>query len=346
MSVILDALRRARRGQEAHPGRPLAARRPNTTTRLPTGLGLGATPHVVARPTRTRWVAMAALIVVVLGGWAAVQVARRLGASDTSPTRTPVSTQARTPAKPPAAAPVAPKPTSPIVSKPTEPPTAPVIESATSTRAVTPAPVPPARIVDSATSSRQHFEQAVKHHIAGKLDDAAKEYLAAIAQDDRDVEARNNLGLLYRARGESAAAIEQFRRALAVDPRYAAARNHLAVLLIDAGRFVEARRELNQGLALDPRSVDLAVNLALVEKGERHDDRAMELLLTAVGDRPGHAAAQYNLALLYDERRSYALAYDHYTDFLATAGPEYSTAIPNVRRRVQALATLLDATTN
>jgi hypothetical protein len=70
----------------------------------------------------------------------------------------------------------------------------------------------------------------------------------------------------------------------------------------------------------------------------------MELLLRAVGDRPAHAAAHYNLALLYDERRSFALAYDHYTDFLAYAGPEYRAAIPDVRKRVQALATLLDTT--
>ena len=189
------------------------------------------------------------------------------------------------------------------------------------------------------------FEQGVKDHTAGNLDEAAKHYLAAIADNDRHLEARNNLGLLYRSRGETAPAIEQFRRALAIDPRCVTARNHLAVLLIDAGRFADARRAVDEGLALDPRNVDLLVNLALVEKGERHDERAIELLLRAVGDRPAHAAAHYNLAVLYDERRSFALAYDHYIDFLAYAGPEYRTTIPDVRRRVQTLATLLDATT-
>jgi tetratricopeptide (TPR) repeat protein len=190
------------------------------------------------------------------------------------------------------------------------------------------------------------FERAIKYQTAGNVDEAAKYYLAAIAQNDRHVEARNNLGLLYRSRGETALAIEQFRRALAIDPRYVTARNHLAVLLIDAGRVADARRELDEGLSLDPRNVDLLVNLALVEEAERHDDRAMELLLRAIGDRPGHAAAHYNLALLYDERRSFALAYDHYIDFLAYAGPEYRGAVAEVRRRVQALASLVDATAN
>lgn len=190
------------------------------------------------------------------------------------------------------------------------------------------------------------FERAVRYQTAGKLDEAAKDYLAAIAQSDGHVEARNNLGLLYRSRGETALAIEQFRRALAIDPRYVTARNHLAVLLIDAGRVADARRELDAGLSLDPRNVDLLVNLALVEKAERHDERAMELLLRALGDRPGHAAAHYNLAVLYDEQRSFALAYDHYTDFLAYAGPEYGAAVADVRRRVQVLAPLLDAPTH
>ena len=196
----------------------------------------------------------------------------------------------------------------------------------------------------SAPISAGQFEQAVRLHTAGNLDQAAKHYLAAIAQNDRHLEARNNLGLLYRSRGETALAIEQFRRALAIDSRYVTARNHLAVLFLDADRVADARRELEQGLSLDPRNADLLVNLALVERAERHDERAMELLLRAIGDRPGHAAAHYNLALLYDERRSFALAYDHYTDFLAYAGPEYSAAVGDVRRRVQALATRLDIT--
>jgi tetratricopeptide (TPR) repeat protein len=337
MSVILDALRRARRGQGAQPGRPLPTRPSHTKTRVPTGLGLDAMPLVSTGPTRTRWVAIAALMVIAIGGWAAIQMARRLNAGDTRSTA--ASPSPRPSSKPIAAAP-------PVTPRLTEPPATPAVEAAKPSPAVTPAPIPPARTADGATSSRRYFEQALKHHTAGKLDEAAKEYLAAIAEDDRDVEARNNLGLLYRARGQTAPAIEQFRRALAIDPRYIAARNHLAVLLIDAGRFAEARRELDEGLAIDPRSVDLLVNLALVEKGERHDDRAMALLLTAVGDRPAHAAAHYNLALLYDERRSYALAYEHYTDFLANAGPEYGVAITDVRRRVQALAPLIDTAAN
>jgi Flp pilus assembly protein TadD len=336
MSVILDALRRARRGTDAPSGRSLP--RGHSTAKLPAGLGLGTTLPVTTRPARTRWLAIAALFVLAFGVWAAVQVASRLGVPEGfAPAATRTAT-ARTPTTP--AAPIA--PAAPIVPPAaTAPAASQAAASAGSIPTAAPAPAPrrqPAR------ADAGQFEQGVKYQTAGNLDEAAKHYLAAIAQNDRHVEARNNLGLLYRSRGETALAIEQFRRALTIDPRYVTARNHLAVLLLDAGRVADARRELDEGLSLDPRNVDLLVNLALVEKAERHDERAMELLLRAIGDRPGHAAAHYNLALLYDERRSFALAYDHYTDFLAYAGPEYSAAVADVRRRVQALATLLDTT--
>lgn len=341
MSVILDALRRARRGQDVRPGRPLPTRALHATARLPAGLGLGTTPPVSTRPTRTRSVAIAAMLVIALGAWAALQVASRVGVPDgrPAPPTNPVAT-----ARPPAApAPVSPRATTPAPAPQPVAPADPIPSASLGTAASPPTPRP--RSAAAAPVTVNQFEQGVKDHTAGNLDEAAKHYLAAIADNDRHLEARNNLGLLYRSRGETAPAIEQFRRALAIDPRYVTARNHLAVLLIDAGRFADARRAVDEGLALDPRNVDLLVNLALVEKGERHDERAMELLLRAVGDRPAHAAAHYNLAVLYDERHSFALAYDHYIDFLAYAGSEYRTTIPDVRRRVQTLATLLDATT-
>jgi Tfp pilus assembly protein PilF len=339
MSVILDALRRARRGPDAPSGRAVMMRG-HATTRLPTGLGLASTPPVAPRTARSRWFAIAAVIVIALGVWAAVQVAWRVGVTPGAPSPTPTRTTA---ARPPATAPA---PAAPIVPPAIPQPSMP--QPASAGTIPTPGTTPTARRQSAGATpiAGGHFERAVRYQTAGKLDEAAKDYLAAIAENDRHVEARNNLGLLYRSRGETTLAIEQFRRALAIDPRYVTARNHLAVLLIDAGRVADARRELDAGLSLDPRNVDLLVNLALVEKAERHDERAMELLLRALGDRPGHAAAHYNLAVLYDEQRSFALAYDHYTDFLAYAGPEYGAAVADVRRRVEALAQLLDANTH
>jgi tetratricopeptide (TPR) repeat protein len=164
-----------------------------------------------------------------------------------------------------------------------------------------------------------------------------KQYLAVLAADAFNVEARNNLGLLYHSRGLTTEAVDQLRFAIAVNPQYARARSNLAVVLTSAGRLAEARAELRAAMAIEPRNVDLLVNLALVEKAERRRDAALELLVKAIGIQPTHGIAHYNAAVLYEEQNSIALAYDHYTDFLKYAGPEHSALLYEVQRRLLVL---------
>jgi tetratricopeptide (TPR) repeat protein len=110
------------------------------------------------------------------------------------------------------------------------------------------------------------------------------------------------------------------------------------VALTDAGRYAEARAELRTALAAEPRNVDLLVNMALVDKADRLPDAAIEQLLRALAVQSNHAVAHYNLAVLYDEKRSLALAYDHYSAFLKYAGAEHGARLADVQRRVQAIA--------
>jgi len=165
-----------------------------------------------------------------------------------------------------------------------------------------------------------------------------------LAENDFNVEARNNLALLYHGRGMTSEAIDQFHRAIQINPRYTKARSNLAVVLTGAGRLAEARAELRAALDIEPRSADLLVNMALVEKADQHAEQAVELLIRALGVSPGHAAAHYNLAVLYEERDSLALAFDHYTAFLKYAGPEHGTLLADVQRRVRAIEPRLHAT--
>jgi Flp pilus assembly protein TadD len=327
VSVIIDALRRARRRSEessAVPTRLSVAPRGD----VPSGLGLTPTP-VTPRSGRGAWLLVGVVVAISIAGWLAFGRSRAIdsarSSAPTSPQRPPGG-----PSVPPGATTRAtPAPGTEADAAGEVLPTAP--ESQRELSAATNRPVVPRR--------ETHFSSAVRLHNSGKLDEAATEYLAAIAENDRHVEARSNLGLLYRARGQTTQAVEQFRRALAIDARYVKARNHLAVMLIDSGRLMEARDEIAAGFAVDPRNTDLLVNLALVERAEQHADRAIELLLRAIGDRPTHAAAHYNLGLLYDERNAATLAYTHYVEFLTYSGPEYGgTVVDEVRRRAETLA--------
>ena len=99
-------------------------------------------------------------------------------------------------------------------------------------------------------------------------------------------------------------------------------------------------------LDVEPRSADLLVNMALVEKADQRAERAVELLIRALTTSPSHAAAHYNLAVLYEERDSLALAVDHYNAFLKNAGPEHGTLLTDVQRRVRAIEPRLERATN
>src|SRR5678816_1425590 len=125
-------------------------------------------------------------------------------------------------------------------------------------------------------------------------------YRAVLAADRFNVEAHNNLGLLYHRRGSPKEAIEQFRQAIAINAEYVKARNNLAVVLMEAGRLAEARAELRSAMIVEPRDPDVIVNLALVENADRHREEAIEWLVRAIGYQPAHAMAHYNVAVLYD----------------------------------------------
>ena len=108
------------------------------------------------------------------------------------------------------------------------------------------------------------------------------------------------------------------------------------------GDFTRARAELRAALDVAPRDVDVLVNMALVERRDQHLERAIELLVKAIATSPEHAGAHYNLAVLYDENDSLALAFDHYHAFLKYAGPEHASLVAAVQLRVLALESRRD----
>jgi Flp pilus assembly protein TadD len=368
MSVILDALRRSRKGtaRSVSPSPAAAARQ------VPAGLGLtgaSSAPATGLRPSRSRLLGLGALLVIALGAWAAIQVARTLITNYAPPAQSSapsVRVDPTTPVPPP----VPPPPSSVASGAPmTAPPaserdaSAPranrpprrststvVLRSAPQNNGQVPTPTTQSAVADAQRAEAQspnpaptvpapsdgvnHFELAVRYHNLGNYEEALKHYLAVLAADEFNVEARNNLGLLYHQRGLTKEAIDQFRRAIAINPRYVKARSNLAVVLMDAGRLAEARAELRAALTIEPRNADLIVNMALVEKTDQHRDQALELLVRAIGYQPTHGMAHYNVAVLYEEQSALALAYDHYTQFLKYAGPEHGELLSDVQRRL------------
>jgi Flp pilus assembly protein TadD len=366
MSVIFDALRRSRKGASTSVTPPAPAR----PLQVPAGLGLAGSssaPATGLRPARTRLLGIGVLLVIGLGVWAAIQVARSLVTNYAAPApsspfptvRSTPEAPAPTPAPVPATVPPPPSSvasgapmTSPSALEPSPPvprrtraarrPALNVAARAVQSHEPTAqSPEPKAQAPEPTTGSPiegvNHFELAVRYHNLGNFDEALKHYLAVLAADEFNVEARNNLGLLYHRRGLTREAIEQLRRAIAITPQYVKARSNLGVVLMDAGRLAEARAELRAAMTIEPRNTDLIVNMALVEKADQHRDQAIELLVRAIGYQPTHGMAHYNVAVLYEEQSALALAYNHYTEFLKYAAPEHGELLSDVQRRLLTL---------
>ncbi len=107
------------------------------------------------------------------------------------------------------------------------------------------------------------------------VDDAADAYLAAVARDDTDVWALNNLGYLYIREGRETSAIGPLARAAALAPENATFQNNLGVALERSGFAGTAAEAFRSALAADSAFEKARVNL------ERVEARGVDLDITA-----------------------------------------------------------------
>jgi tetratricopeptide (TPR) repeat protein len=208
-----------------------------------------------------------------------------------------------------------------------------------------PLPVPPPAALSGATPvaappavQQDHFELGKNAQAVGNFQGAQMHYLNAIAADDAHVGARNNLAMMYAARGMTADAVEYLRQAIRIDAGYLTARSNLAVVLMNAGRLEEAKAQLRDALEIAPRHVGILVNLALVQIKDAQRELARETLIRAVGIDPGHAEAHYNLGALYDQAGSVSKAHEHYGKYLNNASADQGERLDAVRRRMNEIA--------
>ena len=194
-------------------------------------------------------------------------------------------------------------------------------------------PAPPS----APAAARDDFQRALYYQRAGDFERSLTLYRAVLQGDELNVEAHNNLGMLYIDKGLSEDAVAEFHRALSIAPRYLRAHNNLGVTLLELGRSDAARAEFRAVLMIDPRNIDALVNLALAQRAAGEPGGARATLTRALALDPHNAAAHYNLGLQFEDSGDALPAVEHYEAFLQYAGPEYAGRAPDVRARIAAL---------
>jgi len=107
--------------------------------------------------------------------------------------------------------------------------------------------------------------------------------------------------------------IQQLIDILRENPNNAAAHNELGSLLAVKGFPNDAEREFRRAVAADPDFHPAWYNLALVRQAQGETYAALRALRRTVALKRGHAAAHFELGLLYEKRGQIEQALDHYT---------------------------------
>ncbi|MDQ3135690.1 MAG: tetratricopeptide repeat protein, partial [Acidobacteriota bacterium] len=127
-----------------------------------------------------------------------------------------------------------------------------------------------------------------------RLDEAAAAYVRAVELDPRSTPARHSLADLRRATGKPEKALTLYRELLAEDAKNMSARNGIVLALFDAGKREEAERELEATLTDEPRNLFLLAGSAYWYAAHGEMRRALALAEQAVKIEPrytwGHVA--------------------------------------------------------
>ena len=132
---------------------------------------------------------------------------------------------------------------------------------------------------------------------SGDRDRAIAAYLRAAALQPSPLP-WNNLGVLYREAGATAASIEALQQALRYDPRYHPAHSNLALAYLDLGLVEPALAHLRLAVQLAPDHADYLNNLGRALESAGRTGEARQSYENALRIDPGNAAARRNLAAL------------------------------------------------
>ncbi len=169
----------------------------------------------------------------------------------------------------------------------------------------------------------------------GEVDDAMRNFAAALAINPRDPEANYNLGTAYLQKGNLEPAIAQFRRALDLDPNLAEAQSNLGNTLFQTGQVAEAIAHWQRAVELQPLNAPALNNLAWVLATFPDDslrDGAKALALAQRADQlTGGANPRVlrTLAAAYAETGKFAEAVQTAQAALQLAKAEGDTALSN-----------------
>lgn len=173
------------------------------------------------------------------------------------------------------------------------------------------------------------LDEALTHHRAGRLSDAADAYQRMLKSDPEDADALHLLGVVAHQLGRNDAAAALIERAIAINGGFADFHSNLGTILWELGRPGEAEAACRRALDLRAAYPEAWNNLgnALWSQG-RHDEAA-GAYTRALGLRADYSEAESNLANVRRSQGRLTDAERHYRRALEMT-PDYADGWNNL----------------
>jgi Flp pilus assembly protein TadD len=154
----------------------------------------------------------------------------------------------------------------------------------------------------SAERPEAHVNLGIVNVKRGRLEEARRNYEAALRLAPWFIPAHVNLADLLRRQGRDDEGEGVLRRALQVDPEDAAVHHALGLLLVRTKRSEAALAELGRAVALAPRAPDFAYAYAIGLHSAGRVDDALAVLRAAQKRSPGARSLLVALVTIHRER--------------------------------------------
>lgn len=151
-------------------------------------------------------------------------------------------------------------------------------------------------------------KEGVRHHQAGRLDQASALYGQALAVQPNNADVLHLLGGLRLQQGDLPQAVELNGKAVAIKPNFPEALSNLSSALSALGRLEEAVDACRKAIALKPNFPGARSNLAISLKELGRHSEAEATFREALRLNPSFPGLHYNLGILLEELGRFAEA--------------------------------------
>lgn len=192
------------------------------------------------------------------------------------------------------------------------------------------------------------LKEGVRHHQAGRLQQAEQCYRGALQQQpdvsisQGHTDALHLLGVVRMQMGQLDDAVELISRAVRRNPTNPTYLSNLGTAHIERGETEDAIRLLREALRNDPDYIDARYNLGNALRQSGAADEALEQYLIVVERRPADALARNNAAICLIELEKWDIAIEHLKAALG-ADPSFADAHANLAMALFSLGRIEEA---